>query len=649
MRAALVFGVIVGSLSTAYAVPTLDVARADAQKAGRALVIELGATWCGPCRAFERDVLPAPEVIVALTTVSFVRYDGDVAPGDAVAQQLRVTAFPTFLIIDPVTGAELERVTGLAPNGGTLWFVQLVERARNGTARARTLTAAVAAHSDDPVALIALAEYERSIGQTLEAIGHFSDAQQSPRADAEITARARDAIHRLDEAERRQRGLGGDLSFVSRRPGSPRASAALLRLAMSSYVSRARLRELATSHLLQLKPNRWTEVADAVHVGMLLADHRTTVDTARGWFKIEPANPAMKLMMAEIALFHRDFELATNDTRRICHPWPPPGFELQCYALRVAVAAQQSMPPGLIHAMETTRAQLEGAVPDRWRDLQSLADFGAFGVSLVEILGKAAAKCGDTTTYAALVTLDLDIERGTERLRVLAIHGPHEAPLDACLRAQLTGTPMSGRPPGVTAFGVPLVIEERPPTCATCRSAGSTPVPTGGVAYATMSTGALVSRGVGAAGLLDIGPIDPMRFFVGADARAGVTADEKASYAAHALLGLGGGTTFVFQLITGVGVSRHGDTEPLAVDVPIEVRLSVLARRFHYQAWGRGTVLIGEPSRQMQRLGGDELAIGLGFSLPIASVRVFAGAELGLSVTGTTSVFRLGIPIGAGY
>jgi len=57
-----------------------------ANDAHQPLVIELGASWCGPCQYFQAHILPDPRVQAALQGIHFVRYDVD-TPAGADAQR----------------------------------------------------------------------------------------------------------------------------------------------------------------------------------------------------------------------------------------------------------------------------------------------------------------------------------------------------------------------------------------------------------------------------------------------------------------------------------------------------------------------------------------------------------------------------------
>ena len=72
----------------------------DAAAHKQPLVVEFYATWCGPCKHFERDILPDPRVQAALAGVMFVRYDVDSQTGQDAFARCHAQAMPTFVGID---------------------------------------------------------------------------------------------------------------------------------------------------------------------------------------------------------------------------------------------------------------------------------------------------------------------------------------------------------------------------------------------------------------------------------------------------------------------------------------------------------------------------------------------------------------------
>lgn len=72
----------------------------EARDAHQPLVVELGASWCKPCRFFETHVLPDPRVQAALAGVRFVRYDIDTPAGRDAARRIGTSAVPTMVGLD---------------------------------------------------------------------------------------------------------------------------------------------------------------------------------------------------------------------------------------------------------------------------------------------------------------------------------------------------------------------------------------------------------------------------------------------------------------------------------------------------------------------------------------------------------------------
>jgi thioredoxin 2 len=80
-----------------------------AEQADPFVLVDLWATWCGPCRR----VSPALEQVAGKLAgqVKLVRVDVDASPG--LAQRFQVQAVPTLLILDH--GEEIARQAGAAP------------------------------------------------------------------------------------------------------------------------------------------------------------------------------------------------------------------------------------------------------------------------------------------------------------------------------------------------------------------------------------------------------------------------------------------------------------------------------------------------------------------------------------------------------
>lgn len=138
---------------------TLSQAGARARAARRALVVEMGASWCGPCKLLEQKVLPQPQVQRALQAVLFIRYDAEVGAGIAAARTLRIRSFPTLLALAQ-DGSEIDRLQGV-PGAADLarWLAQVAQESESTEvlqARART-------HPEDGRNLLTLAQRLRKL------------------------------------------------------------------------------------------------------------------------------------------------------------------------------------------------------------------------------------------------------------------------------------------------------------------------------------------------------------------------------------------------------------------------------------------------------------------------------------------------------
>jgi len=110
----------------------LPKAVARATQEGRPIFLDLWAEWCGPCKALQRDVFPAPKVRAALRKVTPLsvmvqQKDGTEIPeGDDLAQRYHLKVYPTLLLLD-ADGKVLRRSEGALDAEDLVAFMDLTK------------------------------------------------------------------------------------------------------------------------------------------------------------------------------------------------------------------------------------------------------------------------------------------------------------------------------------------------------------------------------------------------------------------------------------------------------------------------------------------------------------------------------------------
>ncbi len=87
----------------------LEEAKAIAKKTNKKIFVDFMATWCGPCKMLDRDVLQTPEFKKLSKFFVFARIDVDAQP--AVAKNYGITAMPTQMVLN-ADGSVVSKTVG---------------------------------------------------------------------------------------------------------------------------------------------------------------------------------------------------------------------------------------------------------------------------------------------------------------------------------------------------------------------------------------------------------------------------------------------------------------------------------------------------------------------------------------------------------
>ena len=163
---ALILAVAVPSSAGEHSLSYAD-ALAKAKETGKVVVIDFFADWCGPCKAFDRDLAKAESGIAgALDVVIFTSIDAEKGEGIELAKKYGVTGYPTYTMMN----AEGELIESWVGYGGPQWFIEALEMAH---ADPTTFDEKKARFAENPTA-----EGAKNIGRIASASGEHAEAMQ---------------------------------------------------------------------------------------------------------------------------------------------------------------------------------------------------------------------------------------------------------------------------------------------------------------------------------------------------------------------------------------------------------------------------------------------------------------------------------------
>ena len=219
----------------------LDRALARARSTGRPLIVELGATWCAPCRTFAKSVLPRPNIQAALKDVVFIRYDIDSGPGREMDRYRnrgagRSYPVPVFFALDEKAEVKHTYVGAPLDDRGIAVFLAFVGDSRVRLQSDEKLRSALKARPDDPVLNAGAARRAVERGEYTLALSHY-DKVVAAKEDVPTETKAE--IHaealRLRRFEATRSQLVRDTADLVR--NYPGAKAVLSRLALATIGS----------------------------------------------------------------------------------------------------------------------------------------------------------------------------------------------------------------------------------------------------------------------------------------------------------------------------------------------------------------------------------------------------------------------------
>jgi thiol-disulfide isomerase/thioredoxin len=177
LRSALLLGGLILALAAPLQAEVIlqdfPAAQKAAAEAGKLVVIDFYADWCGPCKTFTALSHRDPALMAAIEGIVLVKVDAEKGDGVALSREHGIIGYPTFAVLN-ADGETLQRWYGW--EGVEAWIASVSAAQTDPT----TLAQKTARHADSPNVEDAksLAQATASMGKAREAVGYHRELIQ---------------------------------------------------------------------------------------------------------------------------------------------------------------------------------------------------------------------------------------------------------------------------------------------------------------------------------------------------------------------------------------------------------------------------------------------------------------------------------------
>ncbi|MCA9565367.1 MAG: thioredoxin family protein, partial [Myxococcales bacterium] len=145
---------------------SFDEAMALAQEQNTQVLIDMYATWCGPCHRLDAEVFPQPDVTTSASGLITLKINAEEGEGPALVERYHVVGYPTVLLIGS-DGQEVDRIFGYLDAPA---FAETLTGFRQGQGTIDELRAAQQANPED-------LQLAAELGRRAAIRGEYAEAQ----------------------------------------------------------------------------------------------------------------------------------------------------------------------------------------------------------------------------------------------------------------------------------------------------------------------------------------------------------------------------------------------------------------------------------------------------------------------------------------